>query len=44
MLSTVPKAFPMQPFMDLLKLDATLVNLGAMKPLEGGINGMMLAW
>ena len=44
MISTVPKAFPMQPFMDLLKLDATLVNLGAMEPLEGGINGMMLAF
>jgi hypothetical protein len=27
-----------------LKLDATLVNLGAMEPLEGGINGMMLAF
>jgi alcohol dehydrogenase (NADP+) len=44
MISTVPKAFPMQPFMDLLKLDATLVNLGAMEPLEGGISGMMLAF
>ena len=44
MISTVPKAYSMQPFMDLLKLDATLVKLGAMEPLEGGINGMMLAF
>ena len=39
MISTVPESFPMQPFMDLLKLDATLVNVGALGQLEG-LNGM----
>jgi alcohol dehydrogenase (NADP+) len=34
MISTVPKAYPMQPFMDLLKLDATLVNVGTMEDLQ----------
>ena len=29
-IAIVPQAFPMQPFMDLLKLDATLVNVGAL--------------
>jgi uncharacterized zinc-type alcohol dehydrogenase-like protein len=28
MITTVPKSFPMQPSMDLLKLDAALVNAG----------------
>ena len=31
LIATVPKSFPMQPFMDLLKLDATLVNVGAVE-------------
>ena len=39
MIATVPEAFPMQPFMDLLKLDATLVNVGALDQLQG-LNGM----
>lgn len=39
LISTVPTAYPMQPFMDLLKLDATLVNVGALVQLEG-LNGM----
>jgi uncharacterized zinc-type alcohol dehydrogenase-like protein len=34
MISTVPKAYPMQPFVDLLKLDATLVNVGALEDLQ----------
>jgi uncharacterized zinc-type alcohol dehydrogenase-like protein len=34
MISTVPKAYPMQPFIDLLKLDATLVNVGALEDLQ----------
>src|SRR3954470_24139821 len=40
MISTVPKAFPMQPFVNTLKADATLVNVGAMGQLQGitGIN------
>ncbi len=40
MITTVPKAYPMQPFMNLLKLDATLVNVGALGNLEG-LNGML---
>ena len=44
LIATVPKSFPMQPFMDLLKLDATLVNVGAVEPLESGLNGMALAF
>jgi uncharacterized zinc-type alcohol dehydrogenase-like protein len=39
LIATVPKTFPMQPFMDLLKLDATLVNVGALGDLQG-LNGM----
>jgi uncharacterized zinc-type alcohol dehydrogenase-like protein len=42
LISTVPKAYPMQPFMDVLKLDGTLVNVGALNDLEG-LNGMLLA-
>ena len=34
LLSTVPRAYPMQPFVDLLTLDATLVNVGAMEDLQ----------
>jgi uncharacterized zinc-type alcohol dehydrogenase-like protein len=34
MISTVPKAYPMQPFVNLLKLDATLVNVGALEDLQ----------
>ncbi|MGZ9082007.1 MAG: NAD(P)-dependent alcohol dehydrogenase [Rhodoplanes sp.] len=34
MTSTVPKAYPMQPFVNLLKLDATLVNVGALENLQ----------
>lgn len=34
MISTVPKAYPMQPFVKLLKLDATLVNVGALEDLQ----------
>ncbi len=33
----------MQPFMDLLELDATLVNVGALDQLHG-LNGMALAF
>jgi uncharacterized zinc-type alcohol dehydrogenase-like protein len=43
MIATVPRAFPMQPFMDLLKLDATLVNVGALDQLQG-LNGMALGF
>src|SRR5215203_4076431 len=39
MIATVPVSFPIQPYMDLLKLDATLVNVGALGEVQG-INGM----
>jgi len=40
MIATVPQAFAVQQFMDLLKLDATLVNVGALEDI-GGLNGML---
>lgn len=40
MIATVPKAFPVQQFMNLLKLDATLVNVGALEDIDG-LNGMV---
>ncbi len=44
LISTVPQAYPMQPFMDLLALDGTLVNVGALNQLEGGLIGMSMAF
>lgn len=35
LISTVPQAYPMQPFFDLLGLNCTLVNVGAMEQLQG---------
>lgn len=43
LIATVPQAFPLQPFMDILKLDGVLVNVGALGQLEG-INGMALGF
>ena len=43
LISTVPQAYPMQPFIDLLKLDATLVNVGAMDNLQD-VNGFGLVF
>jgi uncharacterized zinc-type alcohol dehydrogenase-like protein len=43
LIMTIPKAYPIQQYADLLKLDATMVNVGAMEPI-GGIHGMMLAF
>lgn len=43
MLSTVPVAYQMQTFLNLLKLDGTLVNVGALGPLEGPM-GMAMAF
>ena len=40
-LAAVPQPFPLQPFIDLLKLDATLVNVGALGELQG-VNGLAL--
>ena len=40
LISTVPKAYPIKPFVNVLKQDATLVNVDAMEELQGvtGIN------
>lgn len=43
MISTVPHAYPMQQFMNLLKLDGTLVNVGALEQLKD-LDGMMIAF
>ncbi len=43
LIATVPRAFPMQPFMDVLKLDGTLVNVGALDQLQG-LNGMAMGF
>lgn len=40
LIAAVPQAFPLQPFMDLLKTDATLVNVGALEAI-GGYNAML---
>ncbi|MBK5355779.1 NAD(P)-dependent alcohol dehydrogenase [Pseudomonas sp. TH41] len=41
-ISTVPQAYPMQQFVDLLKLDATFVNVGVLDDLSS-LNGMLIA-
>lgn len=41
-ISTAPNAYDLQPVIDLLKLDGTLVNVGAMEPLKD-VNGIQLA-
>ncbi len=43
LISSAPRAYPMQPFVNLLKPDATLVNVGAMEPLEG-VHGIDLVY
>lgn len=43
MIATVPKAFPMQQFMNLLKLDGTLVNVGALEQLKD-LDGMLIGF
>ncbi|MNN64895.1 NADP-dependent alcohol dehydrogenase C [compost metagenome] len=42
-ISTVPQAYPMQRFVNLLKLDATFVNVGALDDLQG-LSGMLMAF
>lgn len=44
LIATAPEPFPMQPFIDTLKLDGTLVNVGALGTLEAGLSGMMMAF
>ncbi|MCA9614588.1 MAG: NAD(P)-dependent alcohol dehydrogenase, partial [Myxococcales bacterium] len=43
MISTVPRPFEIQPFVDLLKLDATLVNVGQLGTI-GGLGGMRMGF
>lgn len=44
LIATVPESFSMQPFLDLLKLDATLVNVGALGTLPAGLSGMAMGF
>jgi alcohol dehydrogenase (NADP+) len=43
LISTVPQAYPMQPFIGLLALDGTLVNVGALNQLDAGAGFAMIA-
>jgi uncharacterized zinc-type alcohol dehydrogenase-like protein len=43
LISTVPQAYPMQQFINVLKQDATLVNVGAMEQLQG-VTGIDLVY
>lgn len=43
LISTVPQAYSMQPFINVLKPNATLVNVGAMEELKG-IDGINLVY
>ena len=43
MISTVPRAYPMQQFMNLLRLDGTLVNVGALEQLKD-LDGMRIGF
>ena len=42
LIATVPTTFAMQPFIDVLKLDGTLVNVGALGRLAGDFTGISL--
>ena len=42
LISTVPKAYSMQPFVNVLKLDATLVDVGAMEQIQGVIGNELV--
>jgi alcohol dehydrogenase (NADP+) len=43
MISTVPRAYPMQQFMNMLQLDGTLVNVGALEQLKD-LDGMLIGF
>lgn len=43
LISTVPRAYPMAPFLNALKQDATFVNVGAMELLQG-VTGISLVY
>jgi uncharacterized zinc-type alcohol dehydrogenase-like protein len=44
LISTVPEPYPMQPFIDVLNLDGTLVNVGALGILPASLSGMKMAF
>ncbi len=44
LISTVPVPYPMQPFIDVLNLDGTLVNVGALGILPASLSGMKMAF
>lgn len=43
LIATIPERYRVQPFLDVLKVDGTLVNVGALGDLEGP-NGMALSF
>jgi uncharacterized zinc-type alcohol dehydrogenase-like protein len=43
LICAVPVSIPLQPYLDVLKLDGTLVNVGALGEL-GGLSGMAMAF
>ncbi len=43
MISTIPYPFSMQPLLNLMKLDATFVNVGQLGTIDG-LNGMMMGF
>lgn len=43
MISTVPRAYPMQQFMNPLRLDGTPVNIGALEQLKD-LDGMLIGF
>jgi uncharacterized zinc-type alcohol dehydrogenase-like protein len=44
LISTVPEPYPMQPLIDVLKLDGTLINVGALGQLQAGLSGMLMGF
>ncbi|WP_421359005.1 MULTISPECIES: NAD(P)-dependent alcohol dehydrogenase [Agrobacterium] len=44
LISTVPEPYQMQPFINTLKLDGTMVNVGALGTLQGGLSGMLMGF
>jgi uncharacterized zinc-type alcohol dehydrogenase-like protein len=44
LLSTIPQSHELQPYLNLLKRDGTLIIVGALTQIEPGINGMNMAF
>jgi uncharacterized zinc-type alcohol dehydrogenase-like protein len=43
-ISTIPQGYDINPYLEMLKVDGTFVNVGALERLEPGIDGMALAF